>query len=419
MVGFFNYETAIEIEIEIETETETEGHTLSDKREKRTFDEINEKIRNGTVVVCTAEEILEMIDRDGEEAVFEAVDVVTTATFGPMCSSGAFLNFGHSDPPTRLEKLTLNKVEAYGGLAAVDTYIGATAESEDQGYEYGGAHVICDLIDGKEVVLEAISKGTDCYPGKKVKATVKLEDLNEAYLFNPRNAYQNYAAATNGSGKAVYTYMGTLLPNYGNVTYATAGALSPLLNDPELRTIGMGTRILVGGAVGYVSWNGTQCNTAPTRNTNGTPIGTGATLAVIGDLKEMDTKYISPAVFKAYGTSLNVGIGIPIPLLDREMLRFCAVRNEDIETNLIDYSVPQLSRPVVRKVNYAELQSGQIEINGKMVKTSPTTSMRKAREIADILKEKIQSGSFELQAPVKLFTQNQGVKKMANAEVLE
>lgn len=392
---------------------------MSDKREKRTFDEINEKIRNGTVVVCTAEEILEMIDQDGEEAVFEAVDVVTTATFGPMCSSGAFLNFGHSDPPTRLEKLTLNKVEAYGGLAAVDTYIGATAESEDQGYEYGGAHVICDLIDGKEVVLEATSKGTDCYPGKKVKATVKLEDLNEAYLFNPRNAYQNYAAATNGSGKAVYTYMGTLLPNYSNVTYATAGALSPLLNDPELRTIGMGTRILVGGAVGYVSWNGTQCNTAPTRNANGTPIGTGATLAVIGNLKEMDTKYISPAVFKAYGTSLNVGIGIPIPLLDREMLRFCAVRNEDIETNLIDYSVPHLSRPTVRKVTYAELQSGQIEINGKMVKTSPTTSMRKAREIADILKEKIQSGSFELQAPVKLFTQNQGVKKMANAEVLE
>jgi uncharacterized protein (DUF39 family) len=388
-------------------------------RENRTFEEINEKIKNGTVVVCTAEEILEWIDREGEEAAFEAVDVVTTATFGPMCSSGAFLNFGHSDPPTRLEKLTLNKVEAYGGLAAVDTYIGATAESEELGYEYGGAHVICDLIDGKEVLLEATSKGTDCYPGKKVKASVTLKDLNEAYLFNPRNAYQNYAAATNSSDKAVYTYMGTLLPRHGNVTYATAGELSPLLNDPELRTIGVGTRLLVGGAVGYVAWNGTQCNTAPVRRENGTPVSTGATLAIVGDLKEMDTQFISPAVFKAYGTSLNVGIGIPIPILDREMLRFCGIRNSEIETNLLDYSVRHRSRPVVRKVTYEELQSGQIEVSGKSVKTSPTTSLRKSREIAQILKEKIQSGSFLLQEPVRLFQQNQAVKPMANSEVLE
>lgn len=388
-------------------------------KEKRTFEEINQKIKDGTVVVCSAEEILDLIDRDGEEAVFETVDVVTTATFGPMCSSGAFLNFGHSDPPIRLEKLTLNNVEAYGGLAAVDTYIGATAESKDRGLEYGGAHVICDLINGKEVLLEATSKGTDCYPGKKVQARVTLEDLNEAYLFNPRNAYQNYAAATNGSSKAIYTYMGTLLPNYGNVTYATSGALSPLLNDPELRTIGIGTRLLIGGAIGYVAWNGTQFNTAPVRNENGIPIGTGATLALVGNMKEMDPEYITPAVFKAYGTSLNVGIGIPIPLLDRDMLRFCGVRNKDIETNLIDYSVPQRSKPVVRKVNYEELQSGQVEINGKTVKTSPTTSLRKSREIAEILKEKIQKGEFFLQEPVQGFPLNQKVKPMANVEVLE
>jgi uncharacterized protein (DUF39 family) len=388
-------------------------------RENRTFAEINEKIKNGTVVVCTAEEIIGLVEREGAEAAFESVDVVTTATFGPMCSSGAFLNFGHSDPPTRLESLTLNGVEAYGGLAAVDTYIGATAESNDQGYEYGGAHVICDLIEGKEIVLEATSKGTDCYPGKRVKARVTLNDLNEAYLFNPRNAYQNYAAATNGSDKAVYTYMGTLLPNFSNVTYATSGELSPLLNDPELRTIGVGTRLLIGGAVGYVAWNGTQCNTAPARRENGTPVSTGATLAIIGNLKEMDPEYISPAVFKSYGTSLNIGIGIPIPVLDLEMLKKCAVKNADIETNVMDYSVKKRSKPVVRKVTYAELQSGSIEINGRMVRTSPTTSMRKSREIAQILKEKILNGRFQLQEPIRYFEQNQGVKPMANPEVSE
>jgi uncharacterized protein (DUF39 family) len=74
---------------------------------------------------------------------------------------------------------------------------------------------------------------------------------------------------------------------------------------------------------------------------------------------------------------------------------------------------------VVRKVTYEELQSGQIEVSGKSVKTSPTTSLRKSREIAQILKEKIQSGSFLLQEPVRLFQQNQAVKPMANSEVLE
>ncbi|MDW7671579.1 MAG: homocysteine biosynthesis protein [Bacillota bacterium] len=388
-------------------------------KQQRTFEEINQKIREGTVVVCTAEEIISLVDREGPEAVFDAVDVVTTATFGPMCSSGAFLNFGHSDPPVRLEKLTLNKVEAYGGLAAVDTYIGATAESTDKGYEYGGAHVICDLIDGREVVLEATSKGTDCYPARRVKATVTLADLNEAYLYNPRNAYQNYAAATNGSDRAIYTYMGTLLPRYGNITYATSGELSPLLKDPEMRTIGVGTRLLVGNAVGYVAWHGTQCNTAAQRLDNGTPVSTGATLAVVGNLREMNTEYISPAVFKAYGTSLNVGIGIPIPLLDLAMLKQCAIKNDEIQTSIYDYSVPKRSKPAVRKVTYAELQSGSVAINGKQVKTSPTTSLKKSREIAWILKEKMQQGTFLLQAPIKCIPSNQGVQSMANSEVIE
>ena len=386
---------------------------------QRTFEEINAKIREGTVVVCTAEEIIDMVDREGPESAFEAVDVVTTATFGPMCSSGAFLNFGHSDPPVRLEKLTLNRVEAYGGLAAVDTYIGATAESIDQGYEYGGAHVICDLIDGREVMLEATSKGTDCYPAKRVKATVTLSDLNEAYLFNPRNAYQNYAAAVNGSDSAIYTYMGTLLPRFGNVTYSTSGELSPLLKDPEFRTIGVGTRLLVGNAVGYVAWNGTQSNFTAQRQENGTPVSNGATLAVVGDLREMNTEYISPAVFKAYGTSLNVGIGIPVPLLDLELLKQCAVKNEAIQTNILDYSVPRRARPAIRQVTYAELQSGQVEIDGKRVKTSPTSSLKKSREIAGILKEKIQQGSFLLQEPLQPLSTNRGVKPMANAEVME
>ncbi|HJN17621.1 MAG TPA: homocysteine biosynthesis protein, partial [Armatimonadota bacterium] len=92
----------------------------------KTIAEINAKIASGDVVVVTAEEIIDIVDEDGAEKAAEKVDVVTTGTFGPMCSSGAFLNFGHANPRIKVQKAWLNGVNAYAGLAAVDLYIGCT-----------------------------------------------------------------------------------------------------------------------------------------------------------------------------------------------------------------------------------------------------------------------------------------------------
>lgn len=378
----------------------------------RTFEEINERIKAGTAVVVTAEEVVAMVKAEGAAAVAAKVDVVTTATFGPMCSSGAMLNFGHSDPPIRMEAITLNDVDAYGGLAAVDTYIGATAESRTKGIEYGGAHVICDLIAGKTVRLKATGKGTDCYPRTEIETEITLGDINEAYLFNPRNCYQNYAAATNSSNRLLSTYMGVLLPSLGNVNYSTAGELSPLLKDPGLRTIGIGTRIFLGGAIGYVGWNGTQFNTATERDENGVPKTPGATLALLGNMKEMCSEYISPAVFNGYGVSLNIGVGIPIPILDEALLMDLARGNDQLFTNIVDYSVQSRKRPVLSRVSYAQLRSGTVELEGRTVKTAPMTSLYKSRKIAEELKAWIAQGKFFLQAPVEQFPQGNALKAL-------
>ncbi len=378
----------------------------------RSFESINEKIKAGTAVVVTAEEVVEIVKEVGLEKATKRIDVVTTATFGPMCSSGAFLNFGHASPAIRMEKVTLNDVPASGGLAAVDTYIGATEESNDKGYEYGGAHVICDLIAGKEVELKATGKGTDCYPRKEVKRSITLNDLNEAYIYNPRNCYQNYAAAANTSNRALYTYMGTLLPNLNVVTYSTAGTLSPLLNDPHYRTIGIGTRIFLAGAQGYVAWRGTQFNSAAERDENGIPIGTGGTLALVGDMKEMSSEFIAPAVYEKYGTSMFVGVGIPIPILDEEMMKQVSIGNDRLETNVLDYSVSDDAKPVLARVSYEALQSGKIVLGGKEVKTAPLASLYKARKIATLLKEQIQKGEFYLSKPVEMFPSNSVTKAM-------
>lgn len=378
----------------------------------KTYQEINERIAAGKAVVVDAEEIIDIVKSEGIERAAQLVDVVTTATFSPMCSSGAFLNFGHATPPIRMEKIFLNNVECSGGLAAVDTFIGATQESVDLGMEYGGAHVICDLIDGKDVLLTATGKGTDCYPRREISTYINIDEMNEAYLYNPRNCYQNYGAATNSSNKRIYTYMGILQPHFGNVTYATAGQLSPLMNDPYFRVIGMGTKIFLAGAQGYVSWYGTQFNTAAKRAESGVPIGGAGTIAVSGDMRQMSTDYIRPAVFERYGTSMFVGIGIPIPILDEETLKFCAVTDDDIYTDINDYSLRDGSDSFVARVSYAELKSGSVKINGEDVRTSPLSSMHMARKIAEELTGQIKRGEFTLTEPVMLFPQNNALHSL-------
>lgn len=369
---------------------------------KKTYAEINEKIKSGTAVVLTAEEVSELAKDLSPEEIVEKVDVVTTATFGAMCSSGAFINFGHATPPIRMEKLTLNGVPVCSDIAAVDAYIGATAVHPENP-NYGGAHVIQDLIEGKDVTLEAWGKGTDCYPRKYIKATINKNTVNEFYLFNPRNAYQNYCVACNTTDQIKYTYMGTLLPKLRNASYSTAGELSPLLNDPEFRTIGIGTRIFLGGTQGFVAWNGTQFHTTKEKNEHGIPTSNAATLAVIGDCKSMNSDYISGAAYEKYGISMFVGIGIPIPVLDTDIAKRVSIRNEQIETTIVDYGD---GNKALGKTNYAALRSGEIEINGQKVRTAPVASLHKARAIAEELKDWIVKGDFKVQEPVEYFPNN-------------
>ncbi len=368
----------------------------------KTFDEINEKIKKGKAVVVTAEEMIDIVKEKGTKKASQEIDVVTTGTFGPMCSSGAFFNFGHSEPPTKIAKAWINDVPVFGGLAAVDVYVGATERSETKGIEYGGAHIIEDFVRGKSLRLKAISPWpTDCYPGKELETFFNKETVNEAYLFNPRNAYQNYAAATNSSPKTLYTYMGVLLPKFGNVTYCTSSQLSPLLNDPYYRTIGIGTRIFLGGGIGYVAWQGTQHNPVKDRNKKGIPLGPSGTLALIGDLKKMNHRFLRGSVFEGYGISLFVGVGIPIPILDEEMAKFTSISDKEIETVILDYSVPSRNRPVIKRVNYQELRSGSVEIEGEKVPTGSITSYLRSKEIAQILKEWIKKGKFLLTEPLE------------------
>ncbi len=347
-----------------------------------------------------------LVDSSGVEVAFREVDVVTTGTFGAMCSSGAIINVGHSDPPIKIEKAWINDVPICHPGAAVDLYIGATAMSERQPFEYGGGHLIEDLVNGKEVELRASSYGTDCYPRTQIKTNLTKDDLNQFYLLNFRNCYQRYNCAVNGRDETIYTYMGKLLPRMKNATYSGAGELNPLMNDPDYETIGIGTRILLGGTQGYVIGEGTQ-HEAQTQN---------GTLMVRGNAKKMSSEFLRGATYSRYGTTLYVGLGIPIPILNEGLAKKTAIRDENIFTSVVDYGVPRKDRPKLARVSYKELKSGTITVNGKGIRVSSLSSLKTARKVAATLKTWIENGEFYLSAPVERLPLDSTFKPMKQTE---
>jgi uncharacterized protein (DUF39 family) len=203
------------------------------------------------------------------------------------------------------------------------------------------------------------------------------------------------------SDKTIYTYMGVLRPRMANANYSTSGQLSPLFNDPYYKTIGIGTRIFLGGGQGYVAWSGTQHDPTVERNESGVPKSGAGTIAAIGDLQQMSPQWLVGASILGYGVSLYVGIGIPIPVLNEGMARCTGIKDEDIVTQVFDYSMdyPKGELKVLAEVNYRELRSGSIHLNGKKIATAPLSSYYKAREIANMLKDWIERGAFLLGEP--------------------
>ncbi len=379
----------------------------------RSIAEINQKIQQGEAVVRTTEEVKAQVLEMGVAATAAVVDVVTTGTFEPMEASGAMLNLGQTDPPIKIRQCWIDGVPAYAGFGAVDLYLGASQIVEYPGVAElldseereipdarvrtrGGGHVIEDLIAGKSVTLRAVGQVTDCYPRSSFETTVTRDTINQFYLFNPRNLYQNFIVGVNGGDRPLFTYLGALQPRLSNAVYSNPGSISPLLNDPDLQLIGIGSRIFLGGGVGYVAWEGTQHFPLQKRLPNRTPIGPASTLALIGDAKQMDSRWVRGCYFRGYGASLMLGVGIPLPVLSEDVIAHCAVQDKDLVAPIVDFSIPRRVRPTFGLVSYAQLKSGKVTIEGRSVRVAPLASIYLSRQVAIQLKQWIEAGQFTL-----------------------
>ncbi len=370
----------------------------------KTIAEINDKISRKCAVVWTVEELKAKVADSSVAQAAKEVDVITTGTFEPMESSGAIINLGHTDPPIKIRRCWIDNVPVYSGFGAVDLYLGATQAMEamdgEELRDRGGGHVISDLIAGLPVQVKALGQVTDCYPRATFETTITRETINQFYLFNPRNLYQNFIVGVNGGDRPLFTYLGPLQPRLSNAVYSNPGAISPLLNDPDLQLIGIGTKIFLGGGIGYVAWEGTQHFPLQKRLPNRTPVGPAATLALIGDAKQMSNRWVRGCYFKSYGPSLMLGVGIPLPALNAEVVAHCAVQDKELVAPIVDFSIPRRVRPTFGLVSYAQLKSGRITIEGKAVRTAPLASVFLSRLVAIELKQWIEAGEFTLTEPV-------------------
>ena len=157
----------------------------------------------------------------------------------------------------------------------------------------------------------------------------------------------------------------------------------------------------LGGTTGWVIGPGTQHDPTVPRTPEGVPRGGAGTLSVRGDLKKMSPKWVRGVSVLGYGVSLSVGIGLPIPVLDEAVVAAASVGNANIFAGVIDYGhdYPNKIDNLVGEVSYAELKSGQVQLNGKTIPSAPMSSYPAAREIAGQLKDWITAGRFFLGEP--------------------
>ncbi|HHN81948.1 MAG TPA: methanogenesis marker 16 metalloprotein [Methanomicrobia archaeon] len=283
----------------------------------KSIEEINKRIEKGEAVVYSAEELKGLL-REGEDVSPSTVDVVTTATCGIMSGTVAALTVPVAEKGAfrKAESFWLNGVPAYPGpcpnesLGIVDVMLYGTSYAN---MEYGGGHVLRDLVEGKEIEVRVEADGNI------FENHVTLDDLVYSKLLTTRGAFKNYVAFVNGEPEPVKTIFSVtgLKGPYKEVSVSGCGEVNPIENDPLLSTIGVGTRILLNGGRGYVIGQGT-------RSTPEKP-----NLSVYGDLRGMESKYMGG--FKTSKTPECItSVAVPIPVTETTM-PYLRVFDDDIE----------------------------------------------------------------------------------------
>jgi len=307
----------------------------------KTIEEINQKIANKEAIILTAAKLKSMV-HEGKNVTVDDVDVVTTGTFGVMSGTMAVMMVPVAEKNSfeRADAIWLNGVPAQPGpcpnerLGVVDLVINGTAHANDQ---YGGGHLFRDLVKGKtiDVTVEA--------HGKQYENQVTLDEIKFARIITTRLAFKNYNALINPASPTINTIFSVtgLTGPFTETTVSGCGEINPLQNDPSHRSIGVGTRVLLNGAPGYIMGKGTRAS--PDK----------PNVSAYAEMKDMDPTMMG-GMKTAHGPECLTSLAVPIPVLDEEILSGLKILDQNVPLPVADVN----GRTAHAKVNYGNVWGG-------------------------------------------------------------
>lgn len=292
----------------------------------RSIKEINRKIEDGEATVLTAEEVSQLV-RDGEEPKAEDVDIVTTGTCGIMSGTAAIFHIPVAEAGAfkKAKSVLLNGVPGFPGpcpnewLGSVDMIVYGTSHSIRES-RYGGGFLFKDIVSGKDIEVEVES--TD---GEKLRSIVNINDISTAQMIGTRLAFKNYNSFVNPTDKPVSSIFHAidLEGPFKGFTFSGCGELNPLQNDPHMKTICAGSKVLLNGAEGHVIGRGT-------RSSDEKP-----NMMITADMKGMDPHYFGGFKTGA-GPEVFNSVAAAIPVLDDTILKETFIQNKDIKLPVAD-----------------------------------------------------------------------------------
>ncbi|MCJ7445541.1 MAG: methanogenesis marker 16 metalloprotein [Methanotrichaceae archaeon] len=310
----------------------------------RSFSEILKHIEQREAVVLTSHEVCDLVSTGQKEMLMD-VDVVTTATRAVMSGTYAILSFHVAEPGSfrSASSIELNGIPGFVGpcpnenLGIVDLIIYGTSHGISEP-DYEGGHLFRDLVERKPVHIEM--KTND---GKLLVTEVTLDDMPHADLFGSRHAFKNYSAFVNPSDKPIDTifHVRPFESECQSATFSGCGQINPIKNDPFLETIGVGTRILLNGAEGFVLGKGTRSSLDRPN------------LAGFADMHKMDPEYMGGFMTSA-GPECICSWAVPIPVTSPSILEEIARLDQEIPLPVMDV----ISRKCIFTADYGQVWNG-------------------------------------------------------------
>jgi uncharacterized protein (DUF39 family) len=262
------------------------------------------------------------------------------------------------------------------------------------------------------VPLVASGDATAQQPRRELDTSLALEDIGAGRLLLHRAIGENGVVAVSSREGLTATPWGPVLGPFATALYSCGGAGSIGLTMPGLGLLGPGSPVLVAGAIGWVSGAGSGHNPNPRRQASGQASSPGACCAVAVDLHGLQRRWLRASRGEGQASGLLVAMAAPVPLVNGTVARQAALDNGQLEAPVLDFAIPRRVKPSFGSASYAQLHSGQLELEGRRLRCAPAHSPRLAASIAEELAEQLRAGRFPIRLPLLPLSQRPALRPL-------